>query len=86
MGIHDKVEALLNQKPLAEKAAQTDMIRGVTMATTVHLAHHLTDNDDDSIALSLNAGLDVQGLDYPNAVWQGARCAWRRRAASPGNG
>ncbi len=35
-------------------------------------AHHLTDNDDDSIALAFNAGLDVQGFDYPNEVWQGA--------------
>lgn len=32
--------------------------------------HHLTDNDLDSIALALNAGLDVTGFDFSNEVWQ----------------
>lgn len=36
----------------------------------LRIAHHLTDNDLDSIALSVNAGLDVQGFDYPNDIWQ----------------
>lgn len=33
--------------------------------------HHLTDNDEDSICMAFNNGLDVQGFDFPNDVWQG---------------
>ena len=32
--------------------------------------HHMTEGPKDSIATAVNAGLDVQGFDYPNAVWQ----------------
>lgn len=32
--------------------------------------HHITGTDEDSICLAVNAGLDVQGFDYPNTVWQ----------------
>ncbi len=33
--------------------------------------HHMTAGEKDSISTAVNAGLDVQGFDYPNAVWQG---------------
>ena len=33
-------------------------------------AHHLVTNDRDAIKLALNSGLDMKGLDYPNAFWQ----------------
>ena len=32
--------------------------------------HHLVSTDRDAIKLSLNNGLDVKGLDYPNAFWR----------------
>ena len=38
-------------------------------------AHRMTDNDLDSIALAVNAGVDVQGFDYPNDAWRGAIAA-----------
>ncbi|MBQ8718652.1 MAG: glycoside hydrolase family 3 C-terminal domain-containing protein [Clostridia bacterium] len=36
----------------------------------LHHTHHMTAGDKDSIATAVNAGLDVQGFDYPNEVWQ----------------
>jgi beta-glucosidase len=36
----------------------------------LHYAHHMTAGDKDSIATAFVAGLDVQGFDYPNAVWR----------------
>ena len=36
----------------------------------LHHTHHMTAGDKDSIATAVNAGLDVQGFDYSNAVWQ----------------
>lgn len=33
-------------------------------------AHHLVSTDREAIKLSLNRGLDVKGLDYPNAFWR----------------
>ena len=36
----------------------------------LHNTHHMTAGDKDSIATAVNAGLDVQGFDYPNEVWQ----------------
>jgi beta-glucosidase len=36
----------------------------------LHHTHHMTAGDKDSIATAVNAGLDVQGFDYPNTVWQ----------------
>ena len=39
MSISSRVEALLSQMTLEEKIAQTDMIRGVALATKVHPAH-----------------------------------------------
>ncbi len=33
-------------------------------------AHHMTAGEKDSIATAFRAGLDVQGFDYPNAVWR----------------
>lgn len=34
--------------------------------------HQMTTTDEESIEMAVNAGLDVQGFDYPNDVWQGA--------------
>lgn len=36
----------------------------------LHHAHHMTSGDKDSIATAFRSGLDVQGFDYPNAVWR----------------
>ncbi len=36
----------------------------------LHHTHHMTAGDKDSISTAVNAGLDVQGFDYPNAIWQ----------------
>ena len=36
----------------------------------LHYAHHMTKGPRDSIATAFRAGLDVQGFDYPNAVWR----------------
>ena len=33
-------------------------------------AHHMTETDEDSIALAFNAGLDVTGFDFSNEFWQ----------------
>lgn len=38
-------------------------------------AHHMTDNDSDAIAMAVNTGLDVQGFDYSNEIWQGTLAA-----------
>lgn len=46
-------------------------------------AHRLVDQDMDAIALAVNAGLDVQGFDYPNDVWQGALVALARCGRIP---
>ena len=32
--------------------------------------HHLTGSDAESIARAVNGGLDVQGFDFPNEVWE----------------
>lgn len=36
----------------------------------LHNQHHMTANAKDSIALAVENGLDVQGFDFPNEVWQ----------------
>lgn len=36
----------------------------------VKTAHKLVTTDRDAIKMSLNNGLDVKGLDYPNAYWR----------------
>lgn len=36
--------------------------------------HMMTDNDMDSIEMAFNSGLDVQGFDFPNEVWQQGLC------------
>lgn len=32
--------------------------------------HHMTGSDQESIELAVNGGLDVQGFDFPNEVWE----------------
>jgi len=34
------------------------------------LIHHTAENAEDAIQQAVNAGLDVQGFDFPNHVWQ----------------
>lgn len=36
--------------------------------------HMMTDNDLDSMEMAFNSGLDVQGFDFPNEVWQQGLC------------
>lgn len=45
--------------------------------------HQMTTTDDESIETAVNAGLDVQGFDYPNAVWQGALSRLCRQGRIP---
>ncbi len=33
-------------------------------------SHHMTTDDKDSICMAVNAGLDVQGFDFPNQFWE----------------
>jgi beta-glucosidase len=33
-------------------------------------SHHMTTDNKDSICMAVNAGLDVQGFDFPNAYWE----------------
>lgn len=45
---------------------------GINRLKTLHL---MTQTDDESIEMAVNAGLDVQGFDYPNEHWQGTLLA-----------
>ncbi|MBE6661552.1 MAG: beta-glucosidase [Ruminococcaceae bacterium] len=36
----------------------------------LHYAHHMTAGAKDSVSTAFSAGLDVQGFDFPNAVWR----------------
>ena len=46
MSVSSRVEALLAKMTLEEKVAQTDMIRGVTLATRVHPMNHCAVRED----------------------------------------
>lgn len=45
--------------------------------------HHMTREDKDSIAMAINAGLDVQGFDFPNAFWENSICELVREGRIP---
>ena len=65
-----RIEELLSRMTLEEKAAQTDMIRGVTLATKVHPAHFCSvDDDSDFDRERLFGMIGPNGMGFVHDVY-----------------